>query len=362
MKEHSITKQAIVMNRVAILKTFGGPESIQIVEVDIPNPSRDQVLVQVESSSLVFTDLLIRRNLYPMLRKKPPFVLGYSFVGHVVAVGLGVTTFQPGDRVADLTQTGSNADFILRSPATLVRVPKTLDAAEAETLVLSGMTAFQVLTRYRTMERGQRVLITGAAGAVGHLAGQLCTEMGLKWFGTCSIRHRSAIESSGGIPLVYDSQEGTAQLELESKVGFDLILDLSGAESPRISRRRLRKGGVLVLLGMRAMWNRDLADRTLHLRDRLPIIKHYFTGMLLKILQSGAVTIYSIADRRREKPSEFKEDLSSLFGMLEAGKIKPSIAERIDLEEICRGHHRLEREKLQGRLVIVHAQRNSQEN
>lgn len=351
---------AIAKNRVAMLKTFGGAESIEVLTVDIPSPSRNQVLIQVESSSLVFTDLLIRRKMYPMLRKKPPFVLGYSFVGHVIAVGLGVTTVQPGERVADLTQTGSNADYVLRSPDTLVRVPKTLDAAEAETLVLSGMTAFQALTRYRKMERGQRVLITGAAGAVGHLAGQLCTEMGLTWYGTCSMSQRPAIESSGGTPIVYDSQEGTAQLELESKTGFDLILDLSGADPPRTSRRRLREGGVLVLLGMRALWHRDAADRNTHLRDKLSILKHFFTGMLLKVRQPRTVAIYSIADRKREKPGEFREDLSSLYRILEAGKLKPKIAERIELEEIRRGHERLEREKLQGRLVIVHAKHNSQ--
>lgn len=342
------------MIRLALIDRYGGPETIRVVDQEVPQPAAGQVRIAVEASSLAFTDLLIRRNLYPMLRERPPLTLGYSFVGRIDALGEGVSGYRVGDRVAALTQVGSNADLIVRPADTLVRVPNAVDAAEAETLVLSGATAYQALTRYRTLKPGQRVLVTGASGAVGHLAGQLCRHMGLHWYGVCSDQNRSIVEEAGGVALPYDTADGQARLEVETGTGFDMVLELANAEPLRVARGRLKDAGTLVFLGMRGAWSPSAADRKIGLRDRLPLITTFGLAAMATRARRRRVAIYSIADRRRAKPEEYREDLSALFTLLAEGNLRPHIAERIQLEDIQRGHHMLEREKVRGRLVVVH--------
>ncbi len=105
------------------LRSFGGPDVIRVVEDRaLPEPGAGQVRIRVEASSLVFTDMLIRRNLYPVLKLTLPLTLGYDLVGHVDALGQGVTGIAVGDRVADLTQIGSNATHVVRPASGLVRV------------------------------------------------------------------------------------------------------------------------------------------------------------------------------------------------------------------------------------------------
>src|SRR5262245_37086390 len=98
-------------NHVIQLAGFGGPEQVEVIDAPMPSPGRGEVLVKVLASSVQFTDTVIRRHRYPQVRTKPPFVLGYDVVGEVVALGEGVNAFQPGDRVADLTVIGSNAEY-----------------------------------------------------------------------------------------------------------------------------------------------------------------------------------------------------------------------------------------------------------
>ena len=100
---------AVTLRRLEI-GTFGGPEQIRLVEeARLPQPGEGEVRIRVEASSLVFTDMLIRRNLYPVLKLRLPLTLGYDFVGRIEALGPGVSQWRIGDRVADLTQIGGNA-------------------------------------------------------------------------------------------------------------------------------------------------------------------------------------------------------------------------------------------------------------
>jgi NADPH2:quinone reductase len=112
--------------------------------------------------------VVIRRHLYPQtMRRRPPFVPGYDAVGEIDQLGDGVSGFQLGDRVADLTVLGSNAAYRTLRADRLTRVPAGLEPAEAATLILSWTTAYQLLHRAARVQRGQRVLVQGAAGAVG---------------------------------------------------------------------------------------------------------------------------------------------------------------------------------------------------
>src|SRR6516164_7456519 len=144
-------------NRMVQVARFGGPEGLEVVDAPLPTAGRGEVRVRVLASGLEYTDVLIRRHLYPQtMRHRPPFVMGYDVIGEIDQLGDGVSSFQLGDRVADLTVLGSNAAYCTLRADRLTRVPAGLDAAEAAALILSWTTAYQLLHRAARVQRGQR--------------------------------------------------------------------------------------------------------------------------------------------------------------------------------------------------------------
>jgi len=106
-------------DRVVQIRRFGGPDGLEVVDAPLPTADRGEVRVRVLASGLEYTDVLIRRHLYPQtMRLRPPFVMGYDVIGEIDQLGDGVSGFQLGDRVADMTVVGSNA-AIARSGLTV---------------------------------------------------------------------------------------------------------------------------------------------------------------------------------------------------------------------------------------------------
>src|SRR6266571_6014353 len=116
------------------VRRFGGPDELEVVDAPLPTAGRGEVRVRVLASSVEYTDVVIRRHLYPQtMLRRPPFVLGYDVVGEIDQLGDGVSGFQVGDRVADMTVVGSNAAYCALQADHLARVPAGLDPAEAAT-------------------------------------------------------------------------------------------------------------------------------------------------------------------------------------------------------------------------------------
>src|ERR1700745_306524 len=125
-------------NRVVQLRRFGGPDGLEVGDAPLATAGRGEVRVRVLASGLEYTDVLIRRHLYPQtMRRRPPFVMGYDAVGEIDQLGDGVSGFQLGNRVADMTVGGANAAYRTLRASHLTRVPASVDAAEAATLILS---------------------------------------------------------------------------------------------------------------------------------------------------------------------------------------------------------------------------------
>ena len=185
-------------NRVVQVSRFGDPERLEVVDAPLPTARRGEVRVRVLASSLNYTEVLIRRHLYPQtMRLRPPFVMGYDVVGEIDQLGEGVRDFQIGDRVADMTVVGSNTDYRTLRANDVARVPVGVDAAEAATLILSWTTAYQLLHRAARVRRGQCVLVHGAAGAVGQALLVLGRLAGLELWGTARGEHTGARPRAG---------------------------------------------------------------------------------------------------------------------------------------------------------------------
>ena len=155
-------------NWVVQVGRFGGPEELQVVDTPLPTAGKGEVRVRVLASGMEYTDTLIRRHMYPQTAViRPPFAIGYDVVGEIDQLGDGVSGLKVGDRVADMTVVGSNAAYRTLRADHLARVPPGVDVAEVAALILSWMTAYQLLHRAARVQRGQHVLVHGAAGAVG---------------------------------------------------------------------------------------------------------------------------------------------------------------------------------------------------
>src|SRR6476659_2182065 len=219
-------------NRVVQLRRFGGPDELEVVDARLPTAGRGEVRGRVLASSVNYTEVLIRRRLYPQtMRLQPPFVLGYDLVGEIDQLGDGVRGFQVGDRVADMTVVGSNAAYRTLRADHLARVPAGIDPAEAAALILSWTTAYQLLHRTARVQRGQRVLVQGAAGAVGQALLVLGRLAGLELWGTARGEHTGLIRELGATPIDYQREDFTRVL----LGGFDVVFDGIGEDEYRRS-------------------------------------------------------------------------------------------------------------------------------
>src|SRR4029077_767932 len=236
-------------NRVVQVRRFGGPDGLEVVDAPLPRAERGEVRVRVLASGLGYTDVVIRRRLYPQtMRRRPPFVLGYDVVGEIDQLGDGVSGFQLGDRVADLTVLGSNAAYCTLRADRLIRVPAGVDAAEAAALILSWTTAYQLLHRAARVQRGQRALVQGAAGAVGQALLVLGSLTGLELWGTARGRHAALIRELGATPIDYQREDFTHVVP----GGFDVVFDGIGEDGYRRSFSALKRGGLLCAYGYSA--------------------------------------------------------------------------------------------------------------
>src|SRR6516164_3691708 len=219
-------------NRVVRVSRFGDPEGLEVVDAPLPTAGRAEVRVRVLASSLNYTEVLIRRHLYPQtMRLRPPFVMGYDVVGEIDQLGEGLDDLQIGDRVADMTVVGSNADYRTLRANDVARVPVGVDAAEAATLILSWTTAYQLLHRAAQVQRGQRVLVQGAAGAVGQALLALGKLAGLESWGTARGEHAVTIRELGATPIDYRREDFTRVVP----EGFAVIFDGIGEDGYRRS-------------------------------------------------------------------------------------------------------------------------------
>jgi NADPH:quinone reductase len=333
-------------NRVVQVARFGGPDAVEVVDAPLPTAGRGEVRVRVLASSVVYTDVVIRRHLYPQtMRLQPPFVLGYDVVGEIDQLGEGVSGLQLGDRVADMTVVGSNAAYRTLRVNDLTRVPTGVDAAEAATLILSWTTAYQLLHREARVQGGQRALVQGAAGAVGQALLTLGTKAGLELWGTARGDHAALVRELGATPIDYQREDFTRVLP----GGFDVVFDGIGEDGYRRSFAALRAGGLLCAYGYTA----SVQPRRRLFPLLIQMTRVYLWRSLLGWLPGGKrIRIYSINLMRARHPAWFREDLGRLFELLATRAIRPRVAERISFDEVAEAHRRLEAGGLEGKLVL----------
>jgi NADPH2:quinone reductase len=343
-----------VIHTRIIVSHYGGPEALQVLEEECPEPQRGEVRVRVLAAGVSLPDVMMREGVHPETPALP-FTPGWELIGVVDRVGGGVPVFEPGQMVAALPITGAYAEFVCLPQGELVPVPSGLDPAEAVSLVLNYVTAYQMLHRSAKGSRGQRVLIHGAAGGVGSALLQLGRLAGLEMYGTCSSRGAAAVSDLGGIAIDYGQLDFVKEIHRLTGEGVDIVLDGIGGAHIWRSRKALRPGGTVVAYGLTSsLRGGRLASGRAGRRHRFrgaAIIGLYVAGGWL-LPGRKRVVPYSIQWLKRLRPALFRRDLVALFDLLQQQKIKPLIAHRLPLAEARQAHELLGEGGVTGKIVL----------
>lgn len=324
------------------LKAFGGPEMLELETVPrLPEPGPGEVRIRVLVTSAAFTDVMIRKGMYPDVKEKPPFTPGYDLVGVVDATAPDATRFRRGDRVADLTTIGAYSEYLCLSEARLTAVPEEVSDVDALGMILSAVTPYQMLHRVAKLRSGQSLLIHGAGGAVGTMMLQLARASGITAYGSDVAAKHDLIRSLGATAL--DANAPAAKVLEATGTGVDAVFDPLGGESLSRSLSALKPGGILVAFGFQ--------NEVLGRGGSIPI--DFVKLALWDWMPNGhATAFYSIGAMRRKHPEWFREDLSNLYGMLAKGAIAPVVAEVLPLADVRQAHARVEAGSVQGKLVL----------
>ena len=328
----------------AIITEYGGPEVLQIEQqAQKPEPKAGEVRVKVLFTTVNFTDIMIRKGMYPEVKQKPPFAPGYEMAGIVDKTGGDVTNFSEGQRVAAMTVIGASAEYLCVPAQNLVSLPETLDAKAATAVILTYTTAWQLLHRIARVKQGQRILIHGAGGAVGRAMLELGRMQGLHMYGTASKARHEMLAGYGATPIDYRNEDFVARIKNQEAYGLDAVFDPIGGSNFKKSFSLLRKGGTLVAYGfynavMGKGGNIPMDFMRLQIWNMLP--------------NKRKAVFYSIGSLRKKHPGWFKADLQQLFRLLGEGKITPLIGQTFPLEHIVEAHKAFEESRLTGKILI----------
>jgi NADPH2:quinone reductase len=294
---------------------YGGPDALEVVEEECPEPKRGEVRVRVLAAGVSLPDLLMREGIHPETPPLP-FTPGWDLVGVVDQLGDGISGIEPGQIVAALPISGAYAEFVCLPQRELVPVPSELDAAEAVSLVLNYVTAYQMLHRSAKVRGAQRALIHGAAGGVGSALLQLGRLAGLEMYGTCSARGASPVSDLGGIPIDYRQLDFVKEIHRLTGEGVDAVFDGIGGTHIWRSRKAVRPGGTVVAYGLTSsLRGGRLASGRSGRRHRfrgIAIFGLYIAGGWI-LPGRKRVVPYSIQWLKRLQPALFRQDLITLF-------------------------------------------------
>ncbi len=305
------------MRAIQIAK-FGGPEVLHVENIPIPVPGENELLVKVAAAGVNPVDYKIRGGKYPAVKQEQlPFVLGRDVAGTVVACGATAAGFSTGDNVFAVPGIGRGgyAEYAAVKVTEAAPMPRSLNFMQAGAVPLAALTAWQGLFKHGNLSAGQRVLIHGGSGGVGHFAVQFAKAQGAYVATTVSSAQIDFVRRLGadeGIDYKAQRFEDVIQ-------SVDVVLDLVGGETQERSWLVLKKGGILI-----STLTEPSKDKGAALGVR---------GMRYTVTESGA-------------------DLATIGGLIDAGKVKPVITKTFQLQEAAAAQQFLEREHPPGKVVL----------
>ncbi|MFF3376870.1 medium chain dehydrogenase/reductase family protein [Streptomyces sp. NPDC002680] len=326
------------------------PEGLEVRHGAVPTAGPGQVVVRMEATGVSFAEQQMRRGRY---YDQPafPFVPGYDLVGTVIATGEGVGPDLAGTRVAALLKVGGWASHVLVDAADVVPVPDGIGAAEAETVVLNGITAWQMLHRKARVRAGQTVLVHGANGGVGTVLVQLAHAAGAKVIGTASVRHHDALRERGVVPVDYRAGDVAARVRELAPGGVDAVFDHVGGRSVTDSWRLLAPGGTLVSYG-------SASTRDAEGSKQWPVLKLLGRVWVWNALPNRRrAYFYNVWAGKALAPNRFRArlraDLAQVLAALRSGDVTAQVAARLPLVRAADAMRLAESGTVTGKVVLT---------
>jgi NADPH:quinone reductase-like Zn-dependent oxidoreductase len=318
---------------------------LQIVENELRQPFAGEVRIRILTAAVCRPDVTVRagKALYSStpLGQKVPFVPGYAIIGIVDALGEGVREVKVGDRVGALTVVGGYSEYLYWKSKRLIPVPPALDLAEAVTLILNYVVAYQALHRSAKVKAGDKVLLIGASGGIGTALLQLGKLARLTMYGIASRSKHAVLVEYGAVPIDYHTQDFVAVIRQAEPDELQAVISgMTRIEYIRGGLSLLQRGGTLVSFG-----EPDSFSTLFRVLGTMLKVNLLPTGKTVKLYGTST---YFLGDK---KP--YLEDWASLFKLLEEGKIKPIIDKKFPILEAAQANVLLESGQVTGNLVLV---------
>ena len=318
--------------RAIVVREFGGPEVLHLEEIPTPKPAAGQVLVRINAAGVNPYDTYMRNGTYAI--KPPlPYTPGSDGGGLVEAVGQGVDTIKPGDRVyVAKTVTGAYAEYALALESQVHTIPAKTTFAQGASVWVPYGTAYHALQQCAVARAGETVLIHGASGGVGIAAVQIARAMGLMVIGTAGTEKGRELVKCEGAQHVFDHTKARYQeqiLEATSGQGINVILEMLANVNLGQDLKLLASQGRVVVIGSRgdvSISPRDLMTRRGSIR---------------------AFTLWGVTE-----PEE-KEIHAALFAGLENGTLRPVVGKELPLAEAARAHKEILEPGAFGKIVLL---------
>ncbi|OXM69190.1 medium chain dehydrogenase/reductase family protein [Amycolatopsis vastitatis] len=321
------------------------PDGLRVEHREMPRPGPGEALVRVEASGISFAEQQMRRGKY--YDQPPfPFVPGYDVVGTVLEAEDRALV---GRRVAALTKIGGWSSHLVVPAADLVPVPEGLDPAEAETFVVNGITAYQMLHRIAKVRAGGTILVHGASGGVGTTLVQLARAAGIKAIGTASARNLDVVTALGTTALDYRGDVPAEVREL-APAGVDAVFDHVGGPGIVDSFRLLAPGGTLVAYGSAS--TKDTGGN-----PKPAVLKLVARLLWWNALPNRRRThFYNVWGGKRNLPrfrARLAEDLTAVFDLAATGALRARVAARMPLADAGKALALAESGTVTGKVVLV---------
>jgi NADPH:quinone reductase len=319
------------MHAIRVSRT-GGPEVLEYVEGNRPQPKAGEALVRIEAAGVNYIDVYHRTVLYKL---ELPFTPGSEGAGVVEETGAGVTEFKRGARVAYAMAPGAYAEFAAVPAARLVPIPEGITTRDAAAAMLQGMTAHYLVASTFPLKEGHTALVHAAAGGVGGILVQMAKQRGARVFGTASTKKLDIVRGDGADEVIdYTKSDFESEvMRLTSNKGVDVVYDSVGKTTFDKSLGSLTLRGMLVLFGQSSGPVPPLDPARLAKKGTFltrPNLGHY------------TATRDELLRRARE-----------LFAAIESGAVKLRIDRELPLRDAAEAHRLLESRQTAGKLLLI---------
>jgi len=324
--------------RAVVITRPGGPEVLEVRDVDAPLAGPDDLLVRVRSSGLNRADIHQRKGGYPAPPGSPADIPGLEYAGEVAGVGSNVRGFGVGDRVFGITGGGSHAELLTVPARTAAPIPTAVSWEDAGAIPEAFITAHDALITQARLTRGERVLIHAVGSGVGLAATQVARAIGAIPYGTSRTPDKVERATPFGLErgaVIRDASEFASVAQEWAPQGFDVVLDLVGGAYTPASIAALATRGRLMLVGLVAG-----ASATFDLRRILA----------RRVTVIGTVLRARSVDEKAAATEAFTRDLLAMF---ESGALRAVVDRVFALDAIADAHRRLESNESFGKVVVL---------